>query len=690
MALFTLNGEIIINTGKAVEEMDKVKAKEKEVATESEKTEKVTSSFGSKLGNLGRAVAGFASSTAIVSFFKGCVSSAEKAATANAKFETVLKSASHATNEQIKSLQSYNKELQNVGVIGAGLNRTAETQLATFGLQTDSIKTLIPQLDNLAVNQKGVNATSEDMMGYANMVGKAMQGQATALTRVGVTMTDAQKKTLQNGNEQQRAATIAEVLKQNYGNLNEEIAKTPEGKAKKLENEMAGLKVQIGNMLLPVVETLTNALQKLFDWWNSLSSGTQKAIMIIGTVVGVMALVASAITSVTGVLSALGIAVNMAFAPWAILIAGVVAAVMILWNKCSWFRDGVIGVFNFIKNGFNKLVSALKIGWDNIKKAASAVIDFIKGIWDGLCSTLGTVFNAFVVAFKFSWEIIKTVFNVVVGFIKQVWGGFCDYINSKFGPAIAAIRILWDKLKTKVVEIVESIKEKWQIFCELIKAFFGPIIEWIVSKWQWLKETVGGIIDTIKEKWNNFCDGIESFFGPKIEWVKEKWQWLKDGINWIVDSIKEKWNNFCDGVKEKWDGIVDWIKGAGEKLASPFIWLKDKIAGIWDSIRSSIKLPHFSMSGEFSLDPPSIPSISVDWYSTGALFSKPTLLGGIGVGDKDNGTGNQTEAVMRYKDLMSIVNKALNRPIEISIDGRECMKALAPHQQELFNYGIGR
>ena len=152
---FVIDGKINIQTGKVVEELDKTKRKIKEVGEQEEKTENKTKSFKERLSGAVSAIGGFISSTAIVGFFKECTQGAINATTANAKMTEVLKSASKATDSQIDSLKQYAVELSKTGVISAGLNKTAMTQLSTFGLTTDSIKTLIPQLDNLAVNQKG-------------------------------------------------------------------------------------------------------------------------------------------------------------------------------------------------------------------------------------------------------------------------------------------------------------------------------------------------------------------------------------------------------------------------------------------------------------------------------------------------------------------------------------------------------
>ncbi|MDS0525455.1 hypothetical protein NNC19_07175 [Clostridium sp. SHJSY1] len=580
--VFTLSADVSVKIGEAINNLNKLSSearqigsnlqdaegksgnfsnKLKEVQNQGSATGKVLeetgnkgSSFGNKLGNVVKSIAGFVGTTQIISFGKACVSAATGAATANTKLETVLKAASHATDEQVTSLKNYASELSKTGVISGGLNKAAMTQLSTFGLQTDSIKKLIPQLDNLAVNQKGVNATSEDMMGYANMVGKAMQGSATAMTRVGVTMTDAQKKIIETGTEEQKAATITEVLKQNYGNLNEEIAKTPEGKAKILSNNLGALKSQIGTMLLPVVTSLTNGLQKVVDWFNKLPAGAQQFILGAVAVIGTMGLITSAIGSITGALKILGITVKFAGAPWLVLGAGIVAALVLAYNKCEWFRNGVNAIGDWLKNFFTVTLPA----------AFNVVVDFFKNNWQDILLVL---VNPFAGGFKILYE-------------------HCDAFKSK----------------------------------------------------------VDGVVQFIKDVWND------------IEYVLEHpFQAAVDEINRQIDKLRGY-------LKFEWN-------------------------------LPNIKLPHFSIDGSFSLNPPSIPHIGVDWYSSGAIFTQPTVLGNIGLGDANNGRGSNAEAILPLDKLWAEMRGVANRPVEviITVDGREFTRqVVAPNQDQLEGYNIGR
>ncbi len=167
-------------------------------------------------------------------------------AQAETQLETVMRQRMGATDKEIKSIKDLASAQQKLGVIGDEVQLAGAQQVATFLTSKRSIETLLPAMNNLLAQQKGLAATSQDAVNIANLMGKAMQGQTAALRRVGITFDDAQDKVLKYGTESQRAAMLAQVITENVGNMNAELAKTDIGKQKQLDNKLGDIKEQLG------------------------------------------------------------------------------------------------------------------------------------------------------------------------------------------------------------------------------------------------------------------------------------------------------------------------------------------------------------------------------------------------------------------------------------------------------------
>lgn len=165
---------------------------------------------------------------------------------ATRRIYTLMGNVAGTTKDNIAATIKYTQALQKVTTIGDDVGQVGASQLATFQLQASTIDQLLPSLYDLAVGVNGVKVSQEQMITVSNLMGKAMTGQVGALTRYGVTLTDAQAKTIQYGNEQQRAATIVNILKANFGGLAEQMGKTSEGRLAQLANRWSDLKESLG------------------------------------------------------------------------------------------------------------------------------------------------------------------------------------------------------------------------------------------------------------------------------------------------------------------------------------------------------------------------------------------------------------------------------------------------------------
>ena len=181
----------------------------------------------------------------------GYIAKANSATEVQTKLTTIMRQRMGATEADTAAINDSVAAQTKLGIVSGTVQKSGLQQLATFASQRQTLQTLLPAMNNLLAQQKGLNATSEDAVGVANLMGKALMGNVGALTRVGITLTDHQKELIKTGDEYTRASTLAQAITDNVGNMNAELAKTDAGQVKKAQMAFAGIEVAIGKAIAP-------------------------------------------------------------------------------------------------------------------------------------------------------------------------------------------------------------------------------------------------------------------------------------------------------------------------------------------------------------------------------------------------------------------------------------------------------
>lgn len=174
----------------------------------------------------------------------------EAATVANTKLKTIMEQRMNATAQDLKGVKDVISAQKELGVVSGSVQVAGAQQIGTFATQASTLRALVPAMNNLLAQQKGVNATQEDAVAVGNLFGKALQGQATALRRVGITFSAAEEKMLKHGTESERAALLARIITNNVGEMNKKLAATPTGQMKQLQMAIGGIKAKIGEALV--------------------------------------------------------------------------------------------------------------------------------------------------------------------------------------------------------------------------------------------------------------------------------------------------------------------------------------------------------------------------------------------------------------------------------------------------------
>ena len=265
---------------------------------------------------------------------------------------------------------------------------------------------------------------------------------------------------------------------------------------------------------------------------------------------------------------------------------------------------------------------------DNLSMLIQGALDLILALADGLIKALPIL--------------ISVIPQIIVNLVQALIENFPLVLETVLQLlGMLAIGIL-EALASLMGTSLEDVGEGLEYGKELLLSWGKGVISWIAN----LGKSIGTSISNI---WN----AITGFFSNGIENIKSK---VQAGL----DLVKSKFTSIFDGVKNTVKGALDFLKGLFK-----FDWQLPKI-----------KLPHFSIKGSFSLNPPSIPTFKVSWYKK--AYEEPYLLNGATIFGAMNGNllgGGErgSELVVGTNKLMSMIKKASGgqRPINIVINASE-------------------
>ena len=180
-------------------------------------------------------------------------------------------------------------------------------------------------------------------------------------------------------------------------------------------------------------------------------------------------------------------------------------------------------------------------------------------------------------------------------------------IGALAGPVGIAIAII-----AALIAIGVLLYKNW----DTIKAKATEVKNWVVAQWKALKAQVAAIFNGIKAQAIAIWNGIKSAVSTAANAIKSA---VSGAFNRLKGSVSATWNAIKNAITNPIQTAVGLVRAAINKI-------KGIINGAHFSL-PHIKLPHFSVSGKLSLNPPSVPHLSVSWYKTGGIFDEPTIAG---------------------------------------------------------------
>jgi len=495
---------------------------------------------------------------------------------------------------------------------------TYNAMLTSMGLTSD---------ESLKMSE-GLTQLSYDMASFYNLkpeeafdkLKSGISGEAEPLKALGILVNDNTIKTYAYANgiaKQGEQLTEAQKVQARYGAIMEatknaqgDLARTmdsPTNKLRIMKEQAQQIGIQFGQILIPILEKLIAIIKPLMDQFQGLSKEQQEMIVkiaLVAAAVGPLLLIVGKVVSVIGTISTAFGAVSSAMAAAGGASGAVGAAIAAI--------TGPVGITIAAVAGFIAIFVLLFKNNETFRNSVITVWNQIKTIMSGVFEAIKALIQAFV---------------QVAGAIWQKYGA----------DIVAVISAAFNVIASVVTTALNVIKNIIQIVASLIK-----------GDWQ-------GVWDGIKNLTQNLWNGIQSVISGVLNLIKGI---ISVETGFVKNTISGAWSAVQSVTSSIWQGIKTAIETPINAAKNTVKNAIDAIIGFFRNIKlpgikiPQIKLPHFELTGSFSLMPPQVPKLSVNWYSTGGIFSSPSV---IGVGEAG------TEAVIPVEKLDELMAKALQK-----------------------------
>lgn len=397
---------------------------------------------------------------------------------------------------------------------------------------------------------------------------------------------------------------------------------TTEARMQQLKNTLTVLCDKLGQILLPVIQKICNGLSNFVNWLSNLNPAAQKVIVvvlalvaalapviiIVGTVIekiGSILTFAPKLVSMFGTIKTAlsGLFAFIAANPIILVITAIIAAVILLWNKCEWFRNLVMTMFEAIKNAINT-------AWENIKAVWDFVYPYFVALWEGIKASVQPLIDAIMGAFSSAWTFIKTIWDFVQPYFAALWEGIktvfsvvSQVLGTYFQVAWQVIKAVWDVVVQYFSTIWENIKIVFsvvgtvlsgffQVAWTLIQAVWNTVVGYFTAIWNSIKGIFDAVTAVLHGDFSGAWEAIKGVVGTWISYFQNIWNNIKNVFASVASFFSNSFQAAWNGIKSIFSNVGSFFQGIWNTIKNMFTsigtTIGDAIGGAFRNVVNSI------------------------------------------------------------------------------------------------------